>query len=323
MKRWLMGLAVCGLVVGQAGAQDWPTKPIRFIVPFGQGGITDLVFAVTRGAVEARLGQKIIVENRAGAGGNIGMQAVLAAGADGYTFAAAPSNTITINQYLFKEMPFDPLRDFVPVTMLVDVPLVLSVSAKFPVTTLKEFVDHARANPEKVHFGSPGPATPPHLASELLARTMNLKMVHVPYKGGNAAAVALIANEVQTMLIAYASLRGQIDGGLVRPIAIAAPERLAKLPNVPTFAEAGFADLQKVIPRNWWGLLAPRGTPEAAIKRLQSEFAAALAAPEAQAKIRDAGLIPVGSTPAEFGQSWPEEARRWSTLIREAGLKLE
>jgi tripartite-type tricarboxylate transporter receptor subunit TctC len=325
MMRTIARLAASMLagVALSASAQDWPTKPIRLIVPFGQGGVVDTVFAATRLAVEQRLGQKFVVEYRPGAGGNVGMQAVLAAGADGYTFAVAPSNTITINQYLFKSMPFDPLRDFVPVTMLVDVPLVLSVSAKHPVTSLREFIENARANPGKINFGSPGPATPPHLASELFARTAGLQLVHVPYKGGNAAAVALIANDVQMMLIAYASLRGQIQGGLVRPLAVAATERVGGLPNVPTFAEAGFADLQRAMPRSWWSLVAPRGTSDAIIARLQSEFRAALLAPDARARFAEAGLIPVGSTPADFGSLWPEEAARWSKLIQEIGLKLD
>jgi len=306
-----------------AAAQEWPTKPIRFVIPFAQGGLSDLVLALTKGPVEERLGQRIVVETRPGAGGNVGMQSVLAAPADGYTIAVAPSNTITINQHLFKSMPFDGLRDFVPVTMLVDVPLVLSVSARHPVTTLREFIEHAKAHPGKVNYGSPGPATPPHLAAALLAQTAGLDTVHVPYKGGNAAGTGLVANEVQYMVIAYASLRGQIQGSLVRPIAVAAGARVPALPDTPTFAEAGYADLQKAMPRSWWGLVAARGTPEPAIRRLQEEFRAALHAPAAQAKLRDAGLVPVGSSPAEFGASWPDESARWAAVIREMGLKLE
>ena len=306
-----------------ATAQDWPTKPVRLVVPVGQGGVMDTVINATRPAVEERLGQKLVVEYRAGAGGNVGMQSVLAAGADGYTFAVAPANTITINQYLYAGMTFDPLRDFIPVTMLVDVPLVLSVSAKHPVNTMREFIEHARANAGKVNYGSPGAGTPPHLAVELFARSAGLRLQHVPYKGGNAAAVALVTNEVQMMLIAYASLRGQILGGLVRPLAVAAPERITGLPNVPTMAEAGYPDVLKALPRSWWGLAAPKGTPETIVNRVAAEFRAALAAPQAQAQFREAGLVPVGSTPADFGKLWTADAARWSALIRDANLKLE
>jgi tripartite-type tricarboxylate transporter receptor subunit TctC len=304
-------------------AQEWPNRPIRFIVPFGQGGLVDTVLTATRQTVEARLGQKIVVEHRPGAGGNVGMQAVQQAAPDGYTIAVAPSNTMVINQFLFASMPFEPLRDLSPVTMLVDVPLVLSVSAKHPVQTLKEFIDNAKANPGKVNFGSPGGATPPHLAAELLARAAGISVAHIPNKGGNAAATALIANEVQFMLIAHASLRGQIAGGLVRPIAVAASQRLDGLPNVPTFAEAGYPALQREMPRSWWGLVAPKGTPETIMNRLANEFRLALTTPEAQSRLREAGLVPVGSSPAEFAAVLPEEARNWGALIKGIGLKLE
>ncbi|MFN0163908.1 MAG: Bug family tripartite tricarboxylate transporter substrate binding protein [Burkholderiales bacterium] len=317
------GLAPFLAAAAPLQAQEWPNRPIRFIVPFGQGGLVDTVLTATRQMVEARLGQKIVVEYRPGAGGNVGMQAVQQSAADGYTIAVAPSNTMVINQFLFASMAFDPLRDFAPVTMLVDVPLVLSVSAKHPVQTLREFIDYARANPGKVNFGSPGSATPPHLAAELLARAAGISVVHVPYKGGNAAATALIANEVQFMLIAHASLRGQIAGGLVRPVAVAAGQRLDGLPNVPTFAEAGYPALQREMPRSWWGLVAPKGSPEAVLNRLAAEFRAALGTPEAQGRLREAGLVPVGSSPAEFAAGLPEEARNWGALIKATGLKLE
>jgi len=304
-------------------AQDWPNRPIRFIVPFGQGGVVDTVITATRQSLELRLGQKIVVEYRPGAGGNIGMQAVQSAAPDGYTFAVAPSNTMVINQFLFANMPFDPLRDLAPVTMLVDVPLVLSVSARHQVQSLKEFIDNAKASPGKVNFGSPGAATPPHLAAELMARAVGISVVHIPYKGGNAAATALIANEVQFMLIAHASLRGQISGGLVRPIAVAANQRLEGLPNVPTFVEAGYPALLREMPRSWWGLIAPKGTPDVVINRLANEFRLALAAPDAQSRFREAGLVPVGSSPSEFAAGLAEEARNWGALIKSIGLKLD
>ncbi len=326
LERMLaMALACASLIFANVAvqAQEWPAKPIRFIVPFGQGGLVDTVITVTRAAVEARLGQRIVVDYRPGAGGNVGMQALQQSPADGHTFAVAPSNTMVINQFLYANMPFDPLKDIAPVTMLVDVPLVLSVSAKHPVTSLREFFDNARANPGRVNYASPGAATPPHLAVELLARSAGLNLLHVPYKGGNAAATALIANEVQFMLIAYASLRPQISAGMVRPLAVAAGQRIDGLPEVPTFAEAGYAALQREMPRSWWGLVAPRGTPEAVLARMAAEFRAALTAPEAQKRLRESGLIPVGSQPAEFAAGLPEEARNWGALIKAIGLKLE
>jgi tripartite-type tricarboxylate transporter receptor subunit TctC len=296
---------------------------VRLVMPFAPGGVVDQVLAATRETVEGRLGQRMVLEHRPGAGGNVGMQAVLAAPADGYTLGVVPSNVMVINQYLYRTMPFDPLRDFVPVTMLVDIPLVLSVSARLPIRTLSEFLDFARANPGKVNYGSPGPGTPPHLAGELLARAASLDLVHVPYKGGGAAATALIANEVQFMLIAFASLQGQIQGNAVRPIAVAASARVGGLPNVPTFAEAGQPELQRALPRSWWGIVAPRGTPDAVVQRVATTFAAALAMPEAIQRLREVGLLPVGSSPADFAKVLPDEARYWEARLREMKLKLD
>jgi len=306
-----------------AHAQAWPDRPVRFVIPFAQGGMMESVLAATKDFVEKRLGQRIVVENRPGAGGNVGAQAVLAAPPDGYTILVPPSNVLVTNQFMFANMPFDPLRDFVPITMLVDVPLVLSVSEKFAPRTLHEFLEYARANPGKVNYGSPGPATPPHLAAAMLARAAKLDLVHVPYKGGNAAAIALITNEVQFMIIGYPTLAGQIQGRLVRPIAVAASERLSVLPEVPTFAEAGYAGLEAEIPHSWWGLVAPRGTPDAVVQRLYEEFHAALATPEAQKRIRDAGLVAVANRPADFARSLPPQAVKWQAIVKALNLKIE
>ena len=325
VRACVAGLA-CALAFGgvqPAIAQEWPSRPIRMIVPFGQGGVPDTVLTVTRTAIEARLGQRLVIDYRPGAGGNVGMQALQQSPADGYTFAVVPSNTMVINQFLYAGMAFDPLKEFAAVSLLIDVPLVLSVSAKHPVQSLREFVEHSKNNPGKINYGSPGAATPPHLAVELMARSTGINVVHIPYKGGNAAATALVANEVQFMLIAHASLRGQIDGGLVRPLAVAASRRLTGLPAVPTFAEAGYETLQREMPRSWWGLVARQGTPEAMIQRMAAEFRQALMAPDADRRLRDAGLVPAGSTPAEFAAQLPDEARHWGVLVKAIGLKLE
>lgn len=326
LVRAASGFALAAIALGVAApavAQDWPSKPIRLIVPFGQGGLVDAVLAVTKQGVEDRLGQRLVVEHRPGASGNIGAQAVVSAPADGYTFLIAPPNQLVVNQFLFPKLGYEPLRDLVPVTLLVEVPLVLSVSDRHPVKTLREFLDHARANVGRVNYGSPGIGTPPHAAAAALARAAGLDVVHVPYRGGNAAGVGLISNEVQFMVIAFASLQGQIRGGQVRPIAVAASERLAPIPNVPTFTEAGFANLAAEIPRSWWGVAAARGTPEAIVQRMASAWRAAIQTPEARDRLRDTGLVAVGSTPVEFGQSLPAEARRWEALVKSLDLKPE
>jgi tripartite-type tricarboxylate transporter receptor subunit TctC len=315
------GLLALGLAwsAAQATAQEWPNKPLRFIVPFGPGGLIDTVMAATKPSIESRLKQQLLIDNRPGGGGMIGMQAIASAAPDGYTFGIVPSNTMVINQFIFRSS-IDPLKDFVPVSVLVDVPLLLSVSAKYPARSVDEFFADVRARPGQVNFGSPGKATPPHLAAEMLARNANLSVVHIPYKGGYDAALALASNEVQFMVIAQASLGGQIASGLIRPLAVASSERLPGLPNVPTLEQAGYADLQKIIPRNWWGVIAPKGTPAAIVNRVAEEFQQALASADAQRKLKGMGLQPVGSNPAQFAAQLPDEARRWGDLIRSMGL---
>jgi tripartite-type tricarboxylate transporter receptor subunit TctC len=314
-----LGVAAAAL---QAAAQDWPSRPVRFINPFGAGGLIDTIVAVSRPGIESRLKQPMVVENRTGGGGQIGMQAIALAAPDGYTFGIVPSNTMVISQFLFKST-LDPLKDFVPVTVLVDVPLLLAVTAKHPARSVSELLADIRGNPGKFNFGSPGLGTPPHLASEMLIRSLGLSAVHIPYKGGHDSAMALATGEVQFMVIAQASLASQITAGTVRPLAVASKERLQSLPDLPTFEQAGHSDLQKIIPRNWWGVVAPKGTPTAIVNRLAEEFRQAIAEPEAQRRIKAVGLETVGSTPAQFAAQLPEEARRWGDLIRSMDLKVQ
>ncbi len=326
LARWLAwALFTFGALftASRVSAQDWPNRPIHLVMPFAPGGLVESVLAVVREPVEARLGQRLILEHKAGAGGIVGMQSVLAATADGYTMAVVPSNTMVINQFLYRDMPFDPLRDFQPVTLLVDVPLVLSISARLPMRRLDEFLAYARSHPGAVHYGSPGPGTPPHLAGELLARAAHLDLVHVPYKGGAAAATALMANEIQCMLIAYVSLAGQTQGSAVRPLAVIAPARLAALPDTPTMAEAGEPALADALPSSWWGIVAARGTPENAIRRTAEAFAQALSGPLAAERLRDSGLVPNASNATAFAQRMTREAAYWQVKMSELNIKAE
>ena len=306
---------------GHASSQDWPSKPVRIVVPAATGGVVETVVGITNAQVEKRLGQRIIVENRPGGGGNIGAQAVLNSPADGYTIMIAPGNVLVTNQFMTDKPPFDPLKEFAPITMLVDVPLVFWVNSKLPHTNLRELIEEMRAHPGKFNYASPGPGTPPHLAGELFTRAAGLSAVHVAYKGAAAAANDLVSNEVQFMVIGYASLRAQLQGKLVRPIAVAAPQRLAALPQVPTVTESGYPAIDAELNRGWWGLFAPRGTPAAIIDRLASEYRAALTEPEVQARLREAGLVAVGNTPSEFAALLPVQAAKWQTVVKTLGLK--
>lgn len=320
----IVALMLAGaLVHGPVFAQDWPNRPIRFIVPSGPGGLLESVFAIIREPLEQRFGQRIVIENRGGGGGVVGAQAVAAATPDGYTLLLTPSNVMVINPHLLAGTTFDPLRELTPVSMLIDVPLVVWVSDRFPARTLRELIDHVRAHPGKVNFASPGPSTPPHMAGEIFMQTGRLQLQHVPYKGAAAAGTALITNEVQMMVIAYASLRGQMQARQVHALAVAAATRLAPLPEVPTIAEAGFPEIAAEMPRSWWGLAGPRGISDALIKRLHADFTAVMHEPATRRRVEELGIAVVANSPAEFGQSLGPESRKWQALVRTLKLKAD
>jgi tripartite-type tricarboxylate transporter receptor subunit TctC len=313
-------IAVGALIFsGLCFAQDYPSKPVRLIIPFGPGSLADAVPRLIQPALEAKLGQRIVVEHRPGAGGNVGAQAALAAPADGYTLMMAATNNLVINQFVFRDMKFDPLADFVPISLIAEVPLILQAHPSLPAATLREFIDHARANPGKLNYASPSTGTIPHLAMEIFARAAGLQLVHVPFKGGAPAMNALVANDVQAMLIGYATTAGQVRAGQVRALAVASRTRLAALPQVPTFAEAGFPDLQGAVPSNWWGMVAPRGTPGAVIERMAHEIRTALGDAATRKKYEDLGMTPVGSSPGEFAASLPDQAHKWQAVLKAIG----
>ena len=317
MRRFI--LAVLMLTCTALRGQDYPSKPLRLIIPFAPGSLADAVPRLMQPALEASLGQRLVIEHRPGAGGNVGAQAVVSAPPDGYTLLMAATNNLVINQFVFQDMKFDPLAELVPVSLIVEVPLILQTHPAVPAGSLGEFIAHARANPGKLNYGSPSTGTLPHLAMEIFARSANLQMVHVPFKGGAPAMNALIANDVQAMLIGYATTAAQIRSGQVRPVAVASARRLAALPQVPTFGEAGFAELEAAVPGNWWGMAAPKGTPAATVQRLSKEIATALADPAVSRKYEDLGLTPVGSTPEQFAAGLPAQAQKWRAALQKIG----
>jgi tripartite-type tricarboxylate transporter receptor subunit TctC len=307
------------LLAGAAAGQDYPARPIRLIIPFAPGGLADAVPRLMQPALEQKLGQRLVIEHRPGAGGNVGAQAVASAPADGHTLLMVATNNLVINQYMFADMKFDPLTDLQPVSLVVEVPLILQTHPSLPVQSLGEFIAHAKANPGKLNYASPSPGTLPHLAMEIFTRNAGQQLVHVPFKGGAPAMNALIANDVQAMLIGYATTAGQVKAGQVRPIAVASSTRLAALPQVPTFGEAGFPDLQAAVPGNWWGMAAPKGTPAPIVERLAAEIGAALADPATRKKYEDLGLTPIGSSPQAFAAGLPEQARKWRAVLQAMG----
>ncbi len=308
--------ALCGL----AHAQEWPTKPIRLVIPYAAGGAGDITFRAVAPAIEERLGQRFVIDNKAGASGIIGAGEVARSAPDGYTLLLGATNNFVTNQFLYKTMDFDPLKAFVPVTVMSNAPSVIIVNASVPAGSLKELAAYAKANPGKLNYGSPGNGTPAHLAAELFSHLAGVKMVHVPFKGSPPAVLALMANEVQVYFTPLTPIAGQLQSGKVRALAVAAPARLAALPEVPTTQEAGFTELQT---GNWWGLVAPAGTDRRILDRLEKEVRSALAAPAVHKRYAELGMVVVGNSHDEAAAMMKSEAARWKGIIDTAGIRAE
>ena len=301
-------------------AQDYPSKPIRLVIPYAAGNNGDISFRVIAPALEARLGQRFVIDNKAGASGNIGAQEVARAAPDGYTLLLGATNNFVVNQFVYKSRDFDPLAVFAPVTMVSDAPSLVIAAAQMPANSLRDLQAYAKSNPGKLNFGSPGAGTPPQLAAELFGQLAGIGMVHVPYKGSPAAVLALLANDVQLYFTTLSSVEGNLKSGKLKALAVASKKRLAAMPDVPTSAEVGFPGL---LPGNWWGLAAPRGTDPKIIECLASDIRAVLADPAVQKRFSELGMNGGGQAPAEFAAQLREEAARWKGVLEAAGIKAE
>ena len=319
MKKWIHWIAgaVAALAASAALAQPWPQKPVKIVVPFAAGGATDVVARLLGQKLGEAWGQSVVIENRAGAGGNIGADAVAKAAPDGYTLLMTSGSIVTANPYMYKSMPFDASKDLVPITNVATGPQVIAVNSAVPAKDLKEFIAYAKANPKKINFGSAGVGTQTHLAAENFAYAAGLEMTHVPYKGESAAINDLMGGQIQ---LATPNLGAAINyiqpGGRLRALAVTSKERIAQLPNVPAASEVlpGFENA------GWFGLMAPAGTPGDVIERIQRDSARILLSDDFRAKLAQQGMVPVANTPAEFGAAIKEESVRWAKVIRERGL---
>ncbi len=301
-----------------AAAQDYPDKPVHVIYPYAAAGTGDIAMRLLSPALEKRFGQRILIETKPGAGGNIGAHQVATAAPDGYTLLLAATNNLTINQFLFANMTFDPRKAFAPITMVVDVPSVFYVNPAVPAKSIREFVAWAKQNPGKVNYASPAVGTTPHLNVELLAQTAGIQLAHIPYKGLPAAMAATVAGDVQLYLAGLGPGKPQLAAGKLRAIAVGSAKRLPGLPEVPTLEESGYKGMRA---SNWFGLAAPAGTSAAIVKRWADAVRAALDAPEVSKRLADLGLMPGGNTPEEFARQVDEEARLWERVIRTADIK--
>ena len=297
-NTWIvaMGCALLGTLAGSLHAQPaWPAKPIVYVVPFAVGGNTDTLARLISQKLSVALGQPVVIENKPGAGGNIGSDFVAKAKPDGYTILGGTISSHAINASVYQNMPYDVVKSFEPVILLGSNPLVFAVNASTPYKTLKEVLDAARAKPGQLAFVSPGAGTSPHLAGELLKTLTNVDMTHIPYKGSGPALSDVIGGHVPIIIDTTIVLGAQIKAGKLRPLAVAYPQRLATLPDVPTAAEAGVPGWEVV---SWQAVFAPAGTPKPILQRLNTEIAGIMKMPDVQARLSELG-VEVGGGPPE------------------------
>jgi tripartite-type tricarboxylate transporter receptor subunit TctC len=320
----LMGAAAAVLLAAGLGtapraeAQSaYPGKPVRVVVAFTAGGTTDILARAVAQKLGEKFKQSFIIDNKPGGGGNIGTEFVVRAPADGYTLIVNSVGPMAVNQTLYKNLTYDPLADLVPVVQIADVPNVLVVNPEVPVKTMEEFIAYAKANPNKLNYGSTGIGTSSHLSSYMLSKRIGAQTLHVPYKGANALN-DLLAGRIQFMFATIPSVISHIQAGKLRAIAVSSPKRSRSLPDIPTVAEKGFAGFSA---GSWFGFFAPKGTPAPVIALLNKSVNEALPSLEAQ-MIRE-GADPVGGTPEQFGKFTRQEYDKWKVIVRESGATAE
>jgi tripartite-type tricarboxylate transporter receptor subunit TctC len=322
MKNWLRSALICASSVfcmAAAMAQGFPSKPVHIVVPFPPGGTADVLARLIGQKMSDALGQQVLVENRPGAGTVIGTEFVARAPADGHTLLLM-ANSFTINPGVHAKLPYDPFKDFAPITMLVSSPQVLVVNPALQVKSLAEFIALVRSRPGQFSLATVGPATTQHIASEMLKGMMKLDMIYAPYPGGAPAVTALVGGHVNAVLANYSEVAQQVSSGKIRAIAVTSRERMDTLKDVPTVSESGFGDFEAAA---WFGLVATGGSPPAAIARLNAEANKALKAPDVREKLVAQGMFPVGTTAEQFAAHIRSEMARYAKVIKEAGIKVD
>ena len=308
-----------GALVMPLGAQTYPSKPVRFILPFPAGGLTDVLGRIMGQKFADRLGQPIVPENRPGAGGNLGIEMVAKARPDGYAIVlSAPA--LAISPYLYKQLNYDPIKDLAPISLVAEISNVLCVRSSLPVKSLGELVALAKANPGKLNYGSGGTGSSLQIAAEMFKSLAKVSIVHVPYKGVTQAMMGMIAGEVDMVVIGLPTSLQQIQAGKVRALAVLSERRLPELPDVPTAKEAGIDNFET---STWYGLLAPGGTPHEIINRWNAEWLKIVAMPDTRDKMKKVGFEPLSSTPEQFAEFIKKEMVRYGKVIRDANLSVE
>jgi len=303
-----------------AAETPYPTRPVRFIVPFAPGGSTDTLARTLAQRLTDALGQQVVVDNRSGGNGNIGTEIVARAVPDGHTIVLGYIANLGIGPSLYAKLPFDPVKDFAPVTLLAVAPNILVAHPSLPVKNVRELVAYAKANPQKVNYASAAVASLGHLAGELLNSSAGIRMQHVPYKGSGQAVIDLLAGQVQIMFSGMSSVMPHIKAGKLRPLAVTGAQRSPATPEVPTIAEAGYPGFEASA---WYSVMAPAGTPKTVVMRLNGEILRALKIPEVKERLENVGFELVGSSPDECGTYIRNEIVKWAKVVKASGIKAE
>ena len=324
MGRWRSWAALLFSAAAVAAAAQYPSaypsRPIKWVVPYTPGGITDTVTRVIAQRLQDAMGQPIVIENKPGANSIVGVDLVAKSAPDGYTLLTViAAHAVNATLYAGK-LPFDAVKSFVPVSLVASAPLILTVNNDFPAKDAREFVAYARANPGKISYATSGIGSASHLTTELLQQTANIRMLHIPYKGTGPALTALIAGDIQMMVDVPSSMMPHVRAGKVRAIAMFSPQRLASAAEVPTLAEAGGPAIEG---STWVMFMAPAGTPREALGRLSAEVAKAMSAPELRSRFEQLGIEPLGTTPEQAARFLDEEIAKWAKVINTAGVKAE
>ena len=312
-------LFLLGVMAGPLGAQGYPNKPLRLILPFPPGGPTDILGRAVGQKLSEQIGRPVVIDSRPGAGGNLGVELASKSPPDGYTIVLS-SPLIAISPSLYSKLNYDPIKDLAPISLVATIQNIMVVHPSVPAKTLKEFIQLARSKPDKLNFGSGGVGTTTHLASELLKSLANIKMVHVPYKGTGQAMLALMGGQVDMLVIAVPPTIPQIQAGKLRPLAVLSDRRASALPKVPTAKEAGVDNFEVPI---WYGILAPAGTPGSIINTLNQELTKALTSADLRERLAAVDVEPMTSTPEQFANFIKSETVRYAKVVKESGAKAD
>ncbi len=314
----IASVAACS--TGALAQATYPAKAIRMIVPFPPGGTTDILARVAGQKITEATGQQVIVDNRSGAGGNIGTEIAAKAPPDGYTLLAAPGSTLTIHPSLYSKLPFDTLKDFAPITIIAAVPNLLVVHPSLPVKNVKELIALAKARSGQLNYASTGAGQSTHLSMELFKVTAGIDMTHIPYKGSSPALTDLLAGQVPVMFDNMPSCLPHVKANKLRALGVSTLKRSPALPALPTIAESGLPGFEVSV---WFGILAPAGTPRDIVSSLNSVIGKALASPDMRERLAGQGAEPIGNTPEEFTAQMRRDLVKWAKVVKDAGIKLD